>query len=96
MVKLNTEIPSGANSADAAHATAEESSAQALTRHAFKMLSDLDADVRMGIDKLERKHNKFFEAAFSVVYAAIVAIDDSGGRKTFLESRGIRPEMASK
>lgn len=89
MTKQNTETPNN-NGANFAQAAADDQSAQALTERALKMLSDLDAEVRTGIDKVERKHNKLFEAAFAMMYMAIVAIEESGGREAFLASRGIR------
>src|ERR1700732_4561804 len=88
MAKLNTKTANDTNSANTA---SEENNAQALIARADKMLGDLDAELRTGIDKVERKNNKLFDAVFAVVYTAIAAIEDSGETEAFLASRGIRP-----
>src|SRR5450631_566234 len=90
MAKRNTETTNDTNRDDAAHAASEENSAQALTQRAFLALGVLDAELRTATAKLERKNDKPFEAFFAIMYAAIVAIDESGGTEAFLASHGIR------
>ena len=43
------------------------------------MLGDLDANFRTATAELEYKNEKPFKAVFAIMYAAIVAIDESGG-----------------
>jgi hypothetical protein len=90
MAKRNTETTNDTNRDDAPHAASEENSAQALIQRAFLALGVLDAELRTDTAKFERKNDKPIEAFFSIMYAAIVAIDESGGTEAFLASRGIR------
>ena len=70
--------------------SAPQESAQALIARADRMISDLDASVRLGIEKTERRTIKQFNATLTALYAAVDVIEENGKTQEFLESRGVR------